>query len=715
MTLEIKPQFLLLYGSELGQAKAIAEDIFEQACRKGFISDIHCLSHLDQFNLEKARTPVVLVVSTTGSGELPRTVRKFAEEINCKYLPADHYSHLRYAVLALGDSNYLNFANGGKIIDRLLQQLGAQHFYATGYADDSVGLELVVEPWIEGLWAALRESCLCNMSVCQETEEMSTAVKKTSETNDCTGTSEIEGAQNSLITEIQLMRLEDPRTDASVLSTSCTGQDQVAAEMHSFPLPTWVRSEQPLSESALNIPNLPSEYLNVEFLENTEQVCVLECLPMIQHTVFQVPVTRVMRLTREDAVKTTLLLELDISKTSFTYDPGDAFNILCPNSRDEVEELIQRLGLQYKREHCVSISIRTNTKKKCANLPEYIPERSTLQFILTWCLEIRSIPKKAFIRALAEYTSDAGEKRRLQELSSKQGAADYNRHIRDCRICLLDILHALPSCHPPLSLLIEHLPKLQVRSYSAASSPNFYPGKIHFVFNIIEFPSCPERPVARRGVCTGWLAEQVTPMLQYQGKPVEDANGLQNGLITIMPQISIYSRPNAFFHLPNDPVVPIIMVGPGTGLAPFIGFLQHRQKQREQNPDGSFGETWLFFGCCHQDRDYLFRDDLNEFQNNGTLTHLKVCFSRDLPKDATEEKPKYVQHNLQLFSQDVAKLLLNDNGCFYVCGDAKNMAKDVNNVLTEIVSKEMQVDTLEAMKIIASLRDEKRYLQDTWT
>ncbi|KAJ8413450.1 hypothetical protein AAFF_G00094460 [Aldrovandia affinis] len=251
--------------------------------------------------------------------------------------------------------------------------------------------------------------------------------------------------------------------------------------------------------------------------------------------------------------------------------------------------------------------------------------------------------------------------------------------------------------------LSEHLPKLQPRSYSAASSSLRHPGKMHLVFSVVEFPACPERPVRRRGVCTGWLSDLVSPLLRRPGAA--------NGGAPVLPKVCVRPRPSVSFRLPSDPAVPLVMVGPGTGVAPFIGFLQHRAKQRQDTPDAIFGETWLFFGCRHKDREFLFREELESFVDEGTLTHLRVSFSRD----ETESGPKYVQHNLLLHAQDVARILLKQNGCLYVCGDAKNMAKDVNEALMEITAKELQLDKLGAMKTLASLREEKRYLQDIWS
>lgn len=133
----------------------------------------------------------------------------------------------------------------------------------------------------------------------------------------------------------------------------------------------------------------------------------------------------------------------------------------------------------------------------------------------------------------------------------------------------------------------------------------------------------------------------------------------------------------------------------------------------------AFGETWLYFGCRHEGKDFLFREELEGFVSNGTLNHLKVCFSRD-SEEVEEEgaqstsRPRYVQHNLLLDSKAITSVLLEKRGCIYVCGDAKNMAKDVNDTLMEMIKTQLQVDQLEAMKTLAALREEKRYLQDIW-
>ncbi|CAB1340884.1 unnamed protein product [Coregonus sp. 'balchen'] len=658
MPCEVKPRFLVLYGSQKGQAQSIAEGIADEAEERGLVADIYCLSEGEKFNLEKESAPVVFVVSTTGDGDPPDTALK---------------------------------------------------------------LELVLEPWLEGLWEAIR-GALFKMAAPQperdghvrdlraslnetpessatdvklhlmslnESEPQSSGSLKTAAESESAKTepksvslavTEAASETGSAVTDLRPVSLTNNNRTAPKLDIVVTDPKSVL-ETRSGAHPAVVevsltRSLPPLSESALNVPALPPPYLDVTLQEATIEEETNA--PVSKETLHEVPISRAVQLTRDD------------SAHPMAYQPGDSLDVLCPNRSSEVGELLQRLCLQDQRSHRVQLSLRKDTKKKSAQLPSYIPENSTLHYVLTWSLELRTVPKKTFLRSLVECTGDSGERRRLQELCSKQGSADYNLYVRDPSLGLLDLLRAFPTCQPPLSLLIEHLPKLQPRPYSAASSSKRHPGRLHFVFNVIEFPACTWRPTGRWGLCTGWLSDLVDPILLHPGKS-------QPSSTPALPKVHVSLRQNCSFRLPSDRSKPLIMIGPGTGVAPFIGFLQQREKEREENPEAEF-------------------EELQGFVGKGTLTHLKVSFSRDTRMGTeTETGPRYVQHNLLLHAKDITNLLLKENGYLYICGDAKNMAKDVNETLIEMVSAELQQDKLDAMKRLAGLREEKRYLQDIWS
>lgn len=788
---------MLLHGSETGQSQAIAEEIHELAPKHHLHSDINCLSLTEKrFSLAK-ETCMVLVVSTTGEGECPEKAMKFWRRLRKTTLPPDHLAHLNYALLALGDSNYSHFCRNGKNFDERLQELGAKKMYPTGYADDAVGLEVVVEPWIEGLWKELHrildkenpeDLSLHLQNGCSEMISEERDQEKISRTNGDTSsnhTIDTSATQNGIgsedlvnsalrekINTLQLVakksaiaengavhsesesglgvssRVSESNSSSEDSTTTSaenartdpqTGKGSSVAEKVEGPrVPSVNFSVPPLSESGLTLPVLPPPYLKVEYAPNeTIDLNSLPVqggasLPSSSSDVILASVVTATQLTTDDAVKTALDVELRVSDGCMGFQPGDSFSVICANEAEEVLVLLQRLGVSEMADVPVRVSVIEGTKKKRATLPEFMTSLSTLRHLFTTCCDIRALPKKAFLRTLVEYTSDIDEERRLQELCSKQGQADYAAYLRGPGLSLLDILTAFPSCNPPIERILEHVTRLQPRPYSISSSPHTNSNSFHFVFNVIDIPAGDGRSQSRQGVCTGWLnrlaktSGRGQDSYQLSIKDVgEKIDKLSPDESSLEVKIPIYSRTNQHFHLPSDPSKPLILIGPGTGVAPFIGFLEHRghmmQQAANDASEGSsmtFGPVWLFFGCRHKERDFLYREKLEGFQETGVLSHLCVSFSRDQQPDnngSSEQAPRYVQDQMKRHRAELATLVLEKDAHVYVCGDAKNMAKNVLETWKEIFKEKTGLGDYDMLQLIAKLREEKRYLEDVWT
>ncbi|WP_242524144.1 diflavin oxidoreductase [Methylacidiphilum caldifontis] len=223
--------------------------------------------------------------------------------------------------------------------------------------------------------------------------------------------------------------------------------------------------------------------------------------------------------------------------------------------------------------------------------------------------------------------------------------------------------------------LVKNLRSLSPRYYSIASSPKVYEMEIHLTVVVVRYI---QHGRWRRGVCSNFLAE-ATPKVP----------------------IPIFIRPNPNFRLPSDPSTPIIMIGPGTGVAPFRAFLQERAAT------GAKGKNWLFFGEQHRSTDFFYQEELENYLKEGILTHLDTAFSRD------QSYKIYVQHRMLEKAQDIWSWL-QEGAYIYVCGDAHRMAKDVDIALHQICETAGGLSKEKAQEYIQNLRSSKRYLRDVY-
>ncbi|ELP25347.1 MULTISPECIES: sulfite reductase subunit alpha [Pantoea] len=355
------------------------------------------------------------------------------------------------------------------------------------------------------------------------------------------------------------------------------------------------------------------------------------------------------RLSGEQSAKDIRHFEFDLSDSGLKYEAGDALGVIPVNEPSLVSLLLTQLNADYQ-----------------TPVPGF--DRS-LGDLLTYQFEI-SEPSRKLIEWVGQNTTNQ-ELRHVLQHDDKDALGVWLWGKDTLDLLQLELTRSLA-----VPEFVALLRPLQHRAYSISSSSKAHPNQVHLTVASVRYHSGGRN---RGGVCSTYLAERV----RRGEKP------------------AIFISPNKSFRVPANNNAPLIMVGPGTGIAPFRAFLQERQAT------GAQGKNWLFFGDQHQEHDFIYQDELLAWRDNGLLTHLDLAFSRD------QEKKIYVQSRML---EQGAELYawLQEGAYFYVCGDASRMAKDVDNALYEVVRQFGGLSTERAADYVDQLKKEKRYLRDVY-
>ncbi|HEX3467008.1 MAG TPA: cytochrome P450 [Candidatus Elarobacter sp.] len=357
------------------------------------------------------------------------------------------------------------------------------------------------------------------------------------------------------------------------------------------------------------------------------------------------------------------------------YDIGDHLGIVAENPPAVVARVLERFGFSddtYVRLRAVSPVSST--------LPVDTPV--ALGRLLARHVELQHPATRKQIATMAEHTQCPDTKPRLLALAAGDEATGaYRTEVKRKRRTVLDLLEDHPACELPFEAYLDMLPLMTPRYYSISSSPRALPDRCSITVGVVREPAWSGRRTFE-GVCSTYLARH------------DDGAAID----------AFVKRSASGFRLPSDPAVPVVMIGPGTGLAPFRGFLQERDELRRSG--AALGRALLFSGCRHPDQDYIYRDELERFAADG-IVELHVAFSR-LGAEKT-----YVQHCIAERADDVWSIL-EAGGVVYVCGDGSRMEPDVRAALAALYRTKTGSDAADASAWLDGLTAARRYNLDVW-
>ncbi len=362
-------------------------------------------------------------------------------------------------------------------------------------------------------------------------------------------------------------------------------------------------------------------------------------------------------LNKPGSQKCTVHLSLDISGSHFQYKVGDSIAVLAQNSPLLVGEILQAFGFD-------------GTESICAPRTE---EVMPLESFLTTKANLSKVTKK-WVDCALFFAQDLKDKEILERLLLVENKDLLKQFCAERE--LWDFFKEIPSIKMEPQQLANHFAPLLPRFYSIASSQKATPNQIDLLIAHINYKT---NEHLRHGVASHYLCE----MAQMH-----------------TPSVPIYLHPSKEFTLPSDPSLPLIMIGPGTGIAPYRGFMQERLLEKDP------GDHWLFFGSWNKENDFYYRDYLTDLEEKGLLK-LSLAFSRDQPQKI------YVQHKM-LQEAPLFWKKIQEGAIVYVCGDASYMAKDVDKALHQIIEEQGEMTVEEAKEFVKQLRLEKRYLRDVY-
>eukprot|EP01041_Mallomonas_annulata_P010187 gene10187-21232_t len=779
----------ILYGSQTGNSEDIAKDLNEKCKTKDYETKLATLNSVKKASFKEDAKAIIIVCSTTGNGDPPENADGFWRTIKNRSASKEMFEGIPFCVLGLGDTNYDKFCHMGKVIDKRLSELGGNRCLPLACADEATNLEETVEGWKINILNVL------NKIMCDNTNSTSTS----------TSAKSVDAEPISSIDSKQICEPTDNSKYSNILPNGIMQFSElcnllnITNEMISSPPEANILPKEKLRNESTNLHILETKSNEIiqinEQMNNTSyyhekpynaQITHAKWLTNVTTTAtnniitssqFQLP-EGIDGTPEWGSTKRVIHVELSLGNSGMSYTPGDSIGVCCPNPIEHVHFILNRINSKE------TITVNTNsnnfitlqTNIKWNEIP------MTIEELLVYKVDLVSVVRKDTVLALSACCEDKKESTAMRWLCTKgqPGISLWKNFIESQSIGVAELLALFPSCRPSLQVLTACLRPLPPRYYSIACSPLTKPSSVTIALSLVRYtcgiPAVKDNSstltettgttatpatlsssvnqyvtvVKRSGLCTSYLERLLARWLQQpqHGNEVEELQSQSQSQSQPPVCIRMFMKQTVTFRLPGSLEYPLILIGPGTGVAPFIGFLDHRaQLEKEikscrgqsevsvgvwrggyelQSDDlpheathqGLFqylsdqsecrGDVWLFYGCRGEE-DFLYKDELKSFVDEHTLTVLESAMSRQ------QKEKVYVTHRLLARGAEISNLIMEKNAYIYICGDGNKMAKDVHSALKDILQQYGNIGADEVETILTDMKTRRRYVLDIWS
>lgn len=653
-------------GTQTGTAQGFAEELSRESGKYNYRSTVMDLEYFgtrgpagrDQEtrnNFLNGKYGIcIFIVATYGEGDPTENAQEFMTWLMNTERTNDNFSNIQYTVFGLGNRQYEHFNKMGKSVHGRLETLGAKLVYKYGEGDDDGSMDIDFQTWREGLWLAL-QALNASTDNGSPSGDIVRSITRTASINTVSGSpSKLEWTVN-FVNDKKMIKTYESLQDTGIMDANERTERVTAAGRASKPY-----YEAVTAKVVKNIELRPSE--------------------------------------RPTGSGSTRHVEIDVGSVGLSYVTADNLYI-CPDNETELVETTAKL-LNVELDKWFTLEPNQNSGSTISSFASssastgtvsLFPSPCTVRTALTRYCNLAGRVDRIFLTQLVSYIADANERNYLTKILAKENRKDFDQWAVLPQRNFVEALQYFKSLEIDFSTFIQIIPRLQPRAYTIASSSLAFPRIASICVSVIDTPKTvplPEQSTnsSRRlhGVCSSQLART--------------GNSLR-----------VYIHTSSF-RLPTDISIPIIMIGPGTGIAPMMAFLQERRYQRQNNKSSTtIGDTILYFGCRRSNEDYIYEQELKSYVKDKTLTGYHTAFSRENPNQKV-----YVQDRLLESSEQIYKYIDKESAYIYVCGATK-MGSDVLATIHKIVQEQGKLTKPETDKYIKQLQESHRYVQELWS